>query len=163
MELFPFIFGCQICYRYKSKQVCQNLVAMAMLTHTSLWLWNVPRAQPFDFWGGRGRYGWFDLGKISFFLTLWWHVFFFALTYNVIVCQVFRCEIFFLWNQSAGYFFSTESPTPTSPLKSQMVGPNFKDFFFHFFARLSGHSLNQVKHFLSLCCYFVSFSVSSFV
>ena len=163
MELFPFIFGCQICYRYKSKQVCQNLVAMAMLTHTSLWLWNVPRAQPFDFWGGRVRYGWFDLGKISFFLTLWWHVFFLPWHTTSLYVRYFLARYFSFEISLQDIFFPLNHPPPPPLSKVKWLAPISKIFFFHFFARLSGHSLNQVKQFLSLCCYFVSFSVSSFV
>ena len=162
MELFPFIFGCQICYRYKSKQFCQNLVAMAMLTHTSLRLWNVPRAQPFDFWGGRGRYGWFDLGKISFFLTLWWHVFFLPWHTTSLYVRYFL-ERYFSFEISLQDIFFHWITHPHLPSQKSNGWPQFQRFFFHFFARLSGHSLNQVKLFLSLCCYFVSFSVSSFV
>ena len=142
MELFPFIFGCQICYRYKSKHVCQNLVAMAisMLTHTSLRLWNVRRVQPFGFWGGRGRYGWFELGNISFFPNpLVICILFFPLTYNVIVCQVFPCKIFFFWNQSAGYFFwywiTPPPPSKVPPSHKPNGWLQFQSFFFSSFKK----------------------------
>ena len=135
-----------------------------MLTHTSLRLWNVPRAQPFDFWGGRGRgwYGWFDLGKISFFPTLWWHVFFWPWHTTSLYVRYFLARYFSFEISLQDIFFLLNHP-PHLPSQKSNGWPQFQRFFFfHFFARLSGHSLNQVRQFLSLHCYFVSFSLSCF-